>query len=79
MAGEPEPADQAADAPETPNREAEAEQAAHASQPADDAPTQEAMRASEADFEPWEHDEAAKAAAEHDAGKSSGTDDRSAP
>jgi hypothetical protein len=54
------------DAPETPNREAAAEEAAHASQPADDAPAQEAMRAPAADFEPWEHDEAAKTAAGHE-------------
>jgi hypothetical protein len=57
------------EAAETPNREAAAEQAAHASQPAD-APAQEAMRASEADFEPWEHAEAAKVAAEHESGAS---------
>ena len=29
-------------------------------------PAQEAMRAEEADFEPWEHDEAARVAAEHE-------------
>jgi hypothetical protein len=78
VASEPEAADQAGAADEAPNREAAAEQATHASQPADDAPTQDALRAPEADFEPWEHDEAAKAAAEHDSGESSGVDDRSA-
>lgn len=46
-----------------------AEQAAEASQPAaEDATAQEAMRAPQADFEPWEHDEAAQAAAGHEGG-----------
>ncbi len=66
----PEPARQPESATETPNPEAEAEQAAHASQPdaTDDASVQKEMRAPDADFEPWEHDEAAKAAAEHESG-----------
>ena len=46
----------------------EATESAGEQQPetADDSPAQEAMRAEEADFEPWEHDEAARAAAEHE-------------
>jgi hypothetical protein len=67
----PEAADPAT--PETPNREAAAEEAAHASQPGDDAPAQEAMRAADADFEPWERDEAAKAAAGHESAEADGT------
>lgn len=51
--------------PGTSNRDTPREDL-HASQPAADAPAQEAMRAPEADFEPWEHDEAAKTAAEHE-------------
>jgi hypothetical protein len=60
--------------PETPNPEDGAERAAETPQPeaAGDAAAQETMRAPEADFEPWEHDEAASAAAEHESGEQSG-------
>lgn len=50
----------------TPDRDAAAEEPARASQPENEAPAQEAMRAPDADFEPWERDEAAKAAAGHE-------------
>jgi hypothetical protein len=74
LATEAEAADPAA--PEAPDREAAAEAAAHASQPAGDAPAQEAMRAPDADFEPWEHDEAARATAAHEGGVVDETEDR---
>src|SRR5690606_4253518 len=61
-------------AADVPNREAAAEQAAEASQSAagdaaaEDATEQEALRAPQADFEPWEHEEAAQEAATHEGG-----------
>jgi len=61
----------AAGAAETPDREAAAEATAHAAPPEDDAAAQDALRAQDAGFEPWEHDEAAKAAAGHASGGTS--------
>ena len=46
--------------------EATAETGKQPPEAVEDSPAQEAMRAEEADFEPWEHDEAARVAAEHE-------------
>lgn len=56
----------------------EAEQPAHTSQPDAAPPAQEAMRAPQADFEPWEHGEAAAPAAERESAKPSDIDENGA-